>query len=153
MTMETLESDLKANIAEAKKLSALSSISDLVDHLKNILWPTIEAVVEELGEVDDVVGEMVSNAEDILQPETGAVLAAVVSGAAAVATALKLRITREAEPDLYRVIDELEKNCKEATAILKDVVLEEPIDDDEGDDDDDDDDDLEDDDDNEGDDK
>lgn len=135
MTMETLESDLKANVAEAARLSALSSPGDLADHLKNVLWPTLEAIVEEMADMDGVIGDIVTNAEDILQPETGAVLAAVVSGAMAVSTALKLRITRETEPELYQVIDELEKNCKEANEILKDVVLEEPDDPDEEDED------------------
>lgn len=130
MSLETLKSDLKSNIGEASRLSALSSIGDVVSHLKDVLWPTLEAVVDELAEVDECVGDMVTNSEDILQPETGAVFVGVVAGAIAVAGALKQRITRETEPDLYRMIDELEANCKEANAILKEIVLDEPLDDD-----------------------
>lgn len=138
MSMETLVSDLKANIAELSKLSALSTVDDIVRHHKDVVWPTLEAIVEELGEIDGCVKDMVLRSVDIIQPDTGAVLAAVVTGAVTVAGALKSRITREAEPQLYKVIEELESNCKEAEEILDESVLEydEEEDGDEDDDDD-----------------
>ena len=135
MSMETLAADLKANIAEAAKLSGLSSMEEVTRHLKDVLWPTLEAVVEEMKEIDGCVADMVHGAPEMLHPESGEVFAGVIAGAVAVSAALKQRITREAEPALYKVIDELEANCVEANGILEDIVLEEVDDDDDDDED------------------
>lgn len=125
MSMETLVADLKANIAEAKKLSALSSLGEVVSHLNDVLWPTLEAVVEEIVEIDACVEEQTSGMAELIHPESGEVLSAVVAGAVAVSAALKARITKESEPALYKVIEELEKNCVDANDILEEIVLEE----------------------------
>lgn len=142
MSLETLQADLAANIAETKKLSALSTSDEIVRHLKDVLWPTLEAITEELAELDGCVGDMVNNAEDILQPETGAVFSAVVAGGVTVAAALKARLGPD-EGQLSKVCDELIKNCKNAEEILEEIVLDELPDDEdaedgEGDDEDDD---------------
>ncbi len=137
MSMETLQADIKANVVELAKLSALSSVSEVVNHLKDALWPTLEALVEEVTEIDDCVAESVSGMAELLHPESGAVLSAVVTGAVAVAAQLKARITAESEPQLYKVIAELEKNCKLANDILEEIVLEEDDEEDDEDDEDD----------------
>jgi hypothetical protein len=141
MSMETLLADLKANLAEVGKLSALSTVDDLVRHLKDVLWPTLEAIVEEAHEMDEILGDHITNADDILQPDTGAVLSAVVAGAVTVAQALRARIDPAAEPQLAKVIAELLKNCKEAETILEEIVLDEIEDEDDEDEDDEDEDD------------
>lgn len=132
MSIETLQADLAANIAEAKKLSALSTNDEIVRHLKEVLWPTLEAITEEISELDGCVGDMVNNAEDILQPETGAIMSAVVAGAVTVAAALKARLGPD-ETQLAKVVSELVKNCKHAEEILEEIVLDELPDDEDGD--------------------
>ncbi len=130
MSLETLKADLKANIAEAKKLSGMSTIQEVVDHLNTVLWPTMEALVDEVDEIDSCVEDVVHGAPELLHPESGAVFAAVVTGAVTVSQALKARITKEAEPALYKVIEELERNCRNANKILDEIVLEESEEDD-----------------------
>lgn len=143
MSLETLKADLKANLAEAKKLSAMSTVGDVVDHMNNVLWPTMEAVVDELDEIDKVCEETFHGAPECLHPESGAVFAAVVTGAVTVSQALRARIGKDEAPELIKILDELERNCRAANDILDEIVIED-LDDDE--DDDLDDDDLEDDD-------
>ena len=145
MSLDTLKNDLKLNLAEVSKLGVEigattetgAKIDILVNHLAGNLWPTLEAIVDELDEVDGVVADIVSGAEDILQPETAAVFAAVIASSTTIAAALKLRINKEADAQLYRVVEELEQNLRQATEIMEEIV----IDDGEGLDDDDDDDD------------
>lgn len=132
MSIETLKEDLKLNLAEVAALDPAVDTPTLVAHLKNTLWPTLEAIVDELAEVDDCVADLVSG-EDILQEDTATVFAAVLAGAATVAAALKVRITREAEPQLYKVLTELEGNIAAANEIMEDIVVGADADDEEDD--------------------
>lgn len=136
MSMETLRADLKANMQQLAALGGPGTTADdIAKHLREVLWPTLESVVDEMESIDGCVEDMLSGSEDILQPETGEKFAAIIVGAAAVATALRSRITREAEPQLSKVIDELLRNCKTGEEILEEIVVDaDDIDDDETDD-------------------
>jgi predicted RecB family endonuclease len=92
VTVETLQEDLKANVASLKDLTALSSVDDIVNHLKNTLWPFQESVLEQLEDLDGCVEDLLNNAEDILQPETGAKFLAVASGGLTLVAELKKRL-------------------------------------------------------------
>lgn len=74
MSIEDLRRDLKTNIAEAGKLGGGS----VVAHLRDTLWPFIEALFDEVAEMDGVVGEMVSQQEDYLQSDTATTFVALV---------------------------------------------------------------------------
>lgn len=130
MTLDTLKNDLKQNLADLAALKPEIAgadpslgVKDVISHLKNTLWPMLEAMVDEMSEMDEVLGDMVTNSEDILQPDTAAIFSAVIAGASTIAAALKVRITREAEPQLYKIVEELESNVKEATEIMKEIVI------------------------------
>jgi len=135
MSIESLKADLSANVQTLIALQPeTTTAADIVKHLKETLWPFLESVVDESAEIDDCVADLISGAEDILQPETAEVFAAVIAGAVAVSDALKKFITREAEPQLYKVVEELEKNCKSAETIMAEIVIDTGDDeDDEGD--------------------
>jgi threonine dehydratase len=132
MSIESLKADLSANLQTLVALDpATATAGDLVKHLKETLWPFLESVVDETAEVDDCVADLISGAEDIMQPETAEVFAAVVAGAVAVAGALRKFITPETEPQLWKVVDELEKNCKSAETIMAEIVIDTGDDEDE----------------------
>lgn len=123
MSVETLKADLTANMRDLASLTAMASPEEIVNHLKNSLWPFLEALTEELGEVDDCVADMIEGADDILQPETAEVFSAIIAGGIACAAALRARITRESDPALSKVVDEFEKNLKDGEAILREIVI------------------------------
>ena len=157
MSIETLKDDLKANLstlsliatpppgAVATNADTLLVAEQLVRHLKDTLWPFLESVVDEVAEIDECVADVISGAEDILQPETAEIFAAIIAGAVACAATLKSRIDPAAEPQIYKMIAELEKNCKTGESLMAEIVIDtgddeaEEDDDDEGDDEDDDD--------------
>src|SRR5512143_1587886 len=64
------------------------------EHLRNTLWPFLEAIVDVVEEMDDAVAELVDHEEDYLQPETAAVFAAVIQ------TSLALMVELKKRPDL-----------------------------------------------------
>lgn len=143
MSIETLKEDLKANLSTLAVLKTLPSddtTNTVILHLQDTLWPFLEAVVDELAEIDECVADVISGAEDILQPETAEIFAAIIAGAVAVSAALKARVNRETEAPLAKVIDELEKNCRAGEAIMAEIVID-TGDDDDGDADEDDEDD------------
>lgn len=142
MSLDTLKEDLKQNLATLTTMNELSSVGDVVNHLKNTLWPTLESIVDELAEVDDCVADMVNNAEDILQPETAEVFAAVLAASAVVAAALKPMLDPAKDADMINLVAELERNIKKANAIMQEIVIDD-VDPEYDDDDDDDDDDNE----------
>lgn len=124
MSIETLKADLKANTDTLFALDPMTTTpGDLVKHLRETLWPFLESVVEEAAEIDECVADIISGAEDILQPETAEIFAAIITGAIAVAAALKGRINRETDPGLYKVVEELERNCKAGEALMQEIVV------------------------------
>lgn len=142
MSLETLKNDLKLNMAELAQLDEnLATPKDVVRHLKGSLWPTLDAIVEELDEVDSCVADIVDGIDEILTPESAGVFSAVIAGCSTVLAALESRVTRAQEPELFKVIDELKKNMNRGTEILADVVVGESEDDYEDDEDDEEDDD------------
>lgn len=136
MSVETLKADLKSNLETLRLMvPGVASPDELVRHLKDTLWPMLESIVEEVAEIDDCMNDIVSGAEDILQPETAEVFAGIIAGALAVAAALKMKVGNDTEEDrqLRKVIGELEANCRAGEELLKDVVID-PGDDDDGED-------------------
>lgn len=122
-SVETLRADLNANIASLKDMGALTTTADLVGHLKNTLWPFQEMLVEHIEELDGCVEDLLNHAEDILQPETGAVFAAVVVGGLLLAGELKKRLTVADDPKIRAVIAEFEQTCAVAQATLAEIVI------------------------------
>lgn len=133
MSSEDLQSDLASNMEAVKNLTALSNISDVVDHLKQTLWPMLEAMVNEHADLDAALADLYHNAEDILQYETGKLFAAVVVGAEFMMTELANRAGNDAR--LLKAIKELREKCKEAKEIIEEITLPEDPDGDEDDED------------------
>lgn len=135
MSMEQLKADLKESLASVKTLDpATTTPADLVRFVKNTLWPTIEAIVEETDEMDASIGElsdMMDGVADVLNHETGTVFAGIIAGGLTLVGELdKLAIP----PPLKLAIGEFRTLCKQGAEILDEIVLPESDDDDEDDD-------------------
>ena len=84
----------------AKTLTGITTIGDVVDHLTNTLWPTIEAAAELLvahaNETEEMAGsidELIEEAGDLLTPETAGVFANVFIQGREIAAELEKRLT------------------------------------------------------------
>lgn len=137
MSVEELKADLEANTAIIRGLNGpLTTAPEIVALLQGTIWPFIENVVNELAEVDEGVHDLYSGAEDILQPETGAVFAAIIGGGLGLIAQLEARIAPN-DPErqkLKRAIEEWKKMAKEGEEILMEIVVPDDPDEAEGDD-------------------
>lgn len=133
MSDSTLLADLEANLAEATKLNELAQASDLVKHLKNTLWPFLQTLVEEVTQIDQVVEDIVHEADDILQPETAEVFAALIVACRAMVTEFTPRVDRAKEPKIFQGLQILAQLCNKAESTLDEVTVP-PEDEEDGDD-------------------
>lgn len=123
-TIETLQEDLRANMSAARELNAASSVGDLAEHIKNTMWPFMEAVVEQVEELDGCVEDLLNQTEDILQPETGAQFVAVVQSALVLMGELKKRLGPG--PDDQKVdaaVTEFFGNANDMIAMLQEITV------------------------------
>lgn len=144
--------DLKNDLGELKKDLALNirdtdgitDVGDVTRHLKNTLWPFLEAVVaridETVAELDDLDGavvELASEEGDMLSQETAGVFANAFMMAEKLADALKARL-RPDEAELSSELDQFKVLLARCMETLNDVVAgdDSEDDDDEGDEDD-----------------
>jgi len=137
MSMDQLKADLKESVASVKKLDPATTTSgDIVRLMKDTVFPTFEAIVEEMDEIDQCVADIVDGSEDILTHETGAKLAAGFLSAAVLVDELEKRAAGDAK--LVQAIKEWRALAAECNEIITEVTLDdvEPDDEDEDDDDD-----------------
>lgn len=118
MSLDELRDDLRRNAAEAR---TLTTIEQVIGHLVNTLWPTIEAVLDVVDEQDGSIRELVDHEEDYLQPETGALFAAVVQSSLQLAAELRKRIG--GDPLLAKLIVNHEQICAEAIQVIGAITM------------------------------
>jgi len=131
VSVETLQEDLKANLAGLRDLNALSSVDDVVKHLKNSLWPFLESAVEQMEDLDGCIEDLLNNHEDILQPETGELFTTVVTSALILIGELKKRLGPGDDPRIAASIAEFERNANQMIGTLQEITIPEIDDDDE----------------------
>lgn len=134
MSTETLQADLIQCVNEGKALAANTDLglADFVKHLNDTLWPMLANVVEEIADIDETVSDMYEHAEDILQPETGDHLLAVIAGAEVLVAELKTRVGNDAR--LLLAIKEWAVKSAEAKQAITDITIATEEEDDDGDD-------------------
>jgi hypothetical protein len=140
VSIETLQDDLKANMASVRQMNDLTTAGEIVSHLKNTFWPFMESAVDEMVQLDGCVEDLLNHAEDILQPETGALFLGLITGGLGLVGELRRRLTPSDDPKLLAAIAEFEKNANEATEVLTEITIpmqdeDEDEEDDEGDED------------------
>lgn len=126
MSIETLKDDAKAVGDQLDAMnSALTTAPELCDFMKNNLIPLQQSIVAELAEMDDTVRDVYEGADDILQPETGELLAAVVVGAMGIIAQLKAKLDKGniADRKALAAIKEWEAIAKEAAATIEEITI------------------------------
>lgn len=134
MSLEELKSDHAAVSAKLRDMNpALTTAPELVAFLRDEFMPLHENMIGELAEIDETVHDIYTGAEDILQPETGQLFAAVVGGAVGIINKLKAKLvsTNLDDAKLLKAIKEWEPLAAEAAETLNEITI---PDDDEDDD-------------------
>jgi hypothetical protein len=120
--MEQLKTDLKKNGDNLSRMGPLTTTGDLVSFLRDTLWPTIEALVDETAEIDGCVEDILHGAEDILQSETAQLFAGLIVGGVALVAELKKRL-RPDETKLLAAIGEFEQLAGVAREALEEITV------------------------------
>lgn len=125
MSIEEIRSDYAAICGQLADMNpALTSTSDVVLFLRNNLVPFQENLIAELAEMDETVSDIYHRADDILQPETGGMFAAVIAGGMGFANQLKARLTKSPDDQkLVAAIKEWEKLAMEACETLDEITI------------------------------
>ncbi len=141
MSIEDLKTDLASNKSNCKELIAKGIVTpmELARHMLDF-WAFQENVITEIEDLDGTVRDLYDNAEDLLQPETSAVFAAIIAGGLGLINELEKRLT-PADAKIRAAISEFKKLAKEGGEILVEVTIPDDDDDDEEEDDEDEDDD------------
>jgi hypothetical protein len=117
VSLDELRDDLKANMAGLLKITP----GEIRDHLKETLWPFLEALVDVVDEIDDAVAELVDQQEDYLQSETAAVFAALVQSSLMIAGELRKRAA--GDDRLVKQLDAHEQLCQQAMVTLGEITM------------------------------
>lgn len=140
MSLDELRADLARN---AKAASAITTPAEVVNYLQGTLWPFLEGVIDQLADHDESILDLIEEADDILQPETAAVISAALTSGAAIAAELKRRLDLEPDsPDKMKwmgLLGAFAKGFTESCTIIKDITIvtdfdEEETEDDDGED-------------------
>jgi len=124
MSMDTLREDLAANLKVVAAMKPeLTTSTELAKHLRQVFWPFVESLVEELGDVDNCVGDLLEGAEDILQPETGAVFAGIIVAGRALAGKLRELVPAGTDATLDQSLEGYLALTEQGEAILSEIVV------------------------------
>ena len=135
MSLEELQRDYDAIQTKIDGMTgALTTPAEIMALLKNDIVPFMGSSVKELAELDDTVADLYANAEDILQPETAGLFAALILTGRPLLMELQKRLT-PADTKIAVALKEWLSLSKSAERTLADITV---PDDDEDDDDDDD---------------
>lgn len=117
MSIEDLRRDLKSNLAEVSKIGD----GAVARHLRDTLWPFLEAMLDDVEEMDDAVGELVQQQEDYLQAETATNFVALVQLGRQIAAELAKRAS--GEEDALRMCGAYEKLAIDAMGVLEQITV------------------------------
>jgi hypothetical protein len=133
VSVEELKSDYETITQQLKEMKPeLTTAPELVAFLQNNLVPFMGNMVAEIGELDESVRDVYEGAEDILQPETGALFAAAIGGAMGIVGKLKARLNKANIEDakILKAIDEWEKVATEAAETIEEITIPDDLEDD-----------------------
>ena len=125
MSLDELRADLARNMGDAQRVIDPAARA----HLEQTLWPFLDALLDQVEEIDDAVAELVDQQEDYLQPQTAAVFAAVIQASLELAAELKARAG--ADPGIARKISDHDQLCQAAIGVLGEITMVIPADEDE----------------------
>jgi hypothetical protein len=120
MSIEQLESDLKA-VANAVPTGPLTSAAELGSYIKNNLVPLIAATVEEVKEMDDTIGDLVTRSADVLHEDTAQVFGGLIFSGLVLLKELEQRAAGDRA--ILAQIKEWRALAEQGSAILDDITI------------------------------
>lgn len=141
MSIDQLRKDMKESAEALNQLAGglgkpPPTPTAIVEFLRNTMWPTMEAAVDELGQLDECVEDIYNASEDILQPETAQLFAALVVAGRVMAAELAKRLTNTAaDAEAKAIVDGFLEMASAAERAIQEITVPE-TDDDEDDEDD-----------------
>lgn len=132
MSIDTLRQDLRDIINAAPKGGALATADDAVQFMRANLLPFLESLLDEVGEMDDSIEDIVHQSVDVLHADSAAVFAGIIEGGATLITELKTRCSGDAR--LLSMIKDWENLANQGREILEEIVIPEDEDDEDGED-------------------
>lgn len=120
MSIEQLQDDLKQVIG-AVPSGPLVTAPEIAAYLKNNLLPLVESTVDELAEVDGSVGDLVTQAQDVLHEDSAQVFAGIIASGKVLISELRTRIGNDHR--LLKAIKEWEELAKEGAQLLDDITI------------------------------
>jgi hypothetical protein len=137
VSIDTLKQDLK-QVVESIPQGPLVTAADLADYIRTNLVPFVSNLVDELSEVDDCIGALVNEAEDILHEDNAKVFAGIIASGNLLVSELRIRVGNDKR--VLSLVREYEILAAKGVQILGDIVVPDDPDEDPDDPDDDDDD-------------
>ncbi len=135
MSIEQLKSDAAAVVA-ALPSGPLISAADMVAYMKNNLLPLFSDFVDELGEMDAALAEMVTGAVDVLHTDNSVVFMTLIEGGAKIIADLQAKIVElggTVTGEIAQAIKEWDSLAADGREILEDVTFDGPDEDDDED--------------------
>ncbi len=133
MSIEQLKSDMAAVVAALPSVPPISA-ADMVVYMKNNLLPLFGDFVDELGEMDASLAEMVTGAVDVLHTDNSAVFLTLIEGGAKIIADLQAKIAElggTVTGEIAQAIKEWDSLAADGREILEDVTFDGPDDDEE----------------------
>jgi hypothetical protein len=128
MSIGTLKQDLEQVVSSIPQ-GPLATTADVADYLRNNLVPFVSNVVDELSEVDDCIGALVNEAEDILHEDNAEVFAGIITSGKVLVSELRIRVGNDKR--VLALIREYEILTAKGVQILADIVVPDDEEDDE----------------------
>lgn len=133
MSTAQLKSDLKEIVGRAKGFAGkLTTANDVVSFFSSDLLPWLESLVEEFGEVDEAVADLMDGAPDTLHEDTADTFASIIATGLVLATELEKRTP--GEPKLLEAIGKFRELCTEGSGLLEAITVPDESDDEDEDD-------------------
>lgn len=123
MSMEQLRDDLKQVVGRLPT-GPLTSAADVAGYMKNDLLPFVASMIDEIGEIDESVEDLVHQTPDALHEETSAVFAGIITSGVVLANELKARVG--ADKRLLDLIKEFFALVKQGEEILEEITIPDP---------------------------
>ncbi len=133
MSIEQLKSDAAAVVA-ALPSGPLVSAADMAAYLKNNLLPLFADMVDELGEQDAAIAELVAGAVDVLHTDSSTVFRTLIEGGAKIIADLQAQIAAlggSVTGELAQAVSEWTSLAQDGREILDDVTFDDADEDDE----------------------
>jgi len=115
MSIDQLKADLLAIT------SRLEHAQDIAGWIRDDLLPYLESQANEMAAMDEAIGDIFHQSEDVLHSESAAIFAAVITSGLVLAAELKTRIGNDRR--LLRVIEEFGGLAKQAQELLGEITL------------------------------